>query len=60
MVLDIVDKDLGHYNIDDEELLKVEFKNLNSKDEVWEVDAEDENALRIELLGELEKGETEF
>lgn len=27
---------------------------------MWEVDADDENALRIELLAELENGDTEY
>jgi hypothetical protein len=33
---------------------------LNSKDEAWDVDADDENALRIALLAELENGKSEF
>lgn len=33
---------------------------MNSKDEAWDVDADDENALRIALLAELESGKSEF
>lgn len=40
--------------------MRQEFKNLNSKDEAWDVDADDENALRIALLAELESGKSEF
>jgi len=46
--------------MDDEKAMREEFQNFNKKDEVWDVDADDENQLRVELLGELEKGDTEY
>jgi hypothetical protein len=58
--LEVNDKDLAHEGLDSEEGLRAEYANLNSKDDVWDVDAEDENQLRIDLLEELENGKTDF
>jgi hypothetical protein len=60
IILEVNDKDLSHEGLDNEEGLRAEFNNLNSKDEVWDVDGEDENQIRIDLLEELENGKTEF
>lgn len=43
IVLKVIDKDLKHQDIDNEEALRAEYANLNSKDDVWDVDGEDEN-----------------
>ena len=60
IILEVNDKDLQHEGLDSEEGLRAEYANLNSKDDVWDVDAEDENQLRIDLLEELENGKTDF
>lgn len=60
IILEVNDKDLAHEGLDSEEGLRAEYANLNSKDDVWDVDAEDENQLRIDLLEELENGKTDF
>jgi len=60
IILAVTDKDIAHEGIDSEELLRAEYANLNSKDDVWDVDGEDENQIRIDLLEELENGKTDF
>jgi hypothetical protein len=40
--------------------LKAEFEKLKTEDEVWEIDEEDEEALAMELVKQLQGGETEF
>ncbi len=60
IILEVIDKDLSHQSIDNEEALRAEYANLNSKDDVWDVDGEDENQIRIDLLEELENGKTDF
>jgi len=60
IILEIIDKDIAHEGLENEEGLRAEFANLNSKDEVWDVDGEDENQIRIDLLEELETGKTDF
>jgi len=60
IILEVTDKDITHEGIDSEEGLRAEYSNLNSKDDVWDVDGEDENQIRIDLLEELENGKTDF
>lgn len=60
IILEVNDKDLAHEGLDSEEGLRAEYANLNSKDDVWDVDGEDENQIRIDLLEELENGKTDF
>lgn len=61
IILDVTDKDLASIdNFEDEAALRAEYQNLNSKDDVWDVDGEDENQIRIDLLEELESGKTDF
>lgn len=60
IILAVTDKDIAHENCDNEEALRAEYTNLNSKDDVWDVDGEDENQIRIDLLEELENGKTDF
>jgi len=43
IILEVNDKDLAHEGLDSEEGLRAEYANLNSKDDVWDVDGEDEN-----------------
>jgi len=60
IILTVSDKDIAHEGLDSEEGLRSEFANLNTKDDVWDVDGEDENQIRIDLLEELENGKTDF
>ena len=60
IILEVTDKDIAHEGVANDELLRAEWANLNSKDDVWDVDGEDENQIRIDLLEELENGKTDF
>jgi len=41
-------------------MIKAEYEMLKSKDEVWDLDDEDEDAVRLAFYEELESGETDF
>lgn len=46
--------------IDNEEVLKAQYEKLKSASEVWDVDADDEDAFRLAMLQELEEGSSVF
>lgn len=54
IMYNVTEKDLGHLNLDNEEIMKAEYERLKGKAEVWDVDEEDEDAWRLAVLEELE------
>ena len=56
----VEEKELAHFDLTNEDALKAEYEDLKSKDEVWEIDDEDENAVRLGLMDELQAGTTPF
>jgi hypothetical protein len=56
----VEDKELGHFDLNNEEAMRAEYALLKSKDEVWELDDEDADAVRLGLLDELESGASPF
>ena len=56
----VEDKELGHFDLGNEEAMRAEYALLKSKDEVWELDDEDADAVRLGLLDELESGASPF
>jgi hypothetical protein len=60
LIYRVEDKELGFFDLANEESIKTEYAYLKSKDEVWEIDDEDEEAVRLGLMDELERGQTPF
>lgn len=54
IVFTVSDKDIAHLNVNDDEVLKEEYDKIKSRNEVWDIDEEDEDAWRIALVEELE------
>lgn len=54
LIVNIEDRDLAHYQLDNEEHLRSQFNYQKEKGEVWEME-EDEDAARIQILKELEE-----
>lgn len=60
MVYRVEDRELAHLDLGNDDAIKAEYAVLKSKDEVWEIDDEDEEAVRLGLMDELESGATPF
>ena len=44
------DKELKDYKLDDEAVMKAQYEQAKAKQDVWDVDAEDEDAFRLAML----------
>ena len=60
IMYNVTDKDLGHFNLENDELMKSEYERLKGKMDVWDVDEEDEDAWRLAILEELESEKSPF
>ena len=56
----VEDRELAHFELGNDEALRAEHADLKSKDEVWEIDDEDAEAVRLGLMDELQNGATPF
>lgn len=55
IVINIEDRDLAHFRLNDVEKVKAEIAALRSKNDTWELE-EDKEVARIQLLKEIEQG----
>ena len=60
IVYTVTDSELADKKLDDPDYMKALYQEFTSKAEVWDIDAEDEDAWRIGLMEELESYNTQF
>lgn len=60
IIYTVEDKEMDSFKLKDEDFMKAAYEQMKSKQEVWDVDAEDEDAFRLAMLQELEEGVAGF
>ena len=60
IIYTVEEKEMDSYRLADETFMKESFELMKTKSEVWDVDAEDEDAFRLAMLQELEEGVAGF
>ena len=60
IIYTLEDKELGDFKLDDEAAMRGQYEKSKSKQEVWDIDAEDEDGFRLAMLQELEEGKAGF
>jgi len=60
IIYTVEEKEMDNFKLKDEDFMKAAFEQMKSKQEVWDVDAEDEDAFRLAMLQELEEGVAGF
>lgn len=60
IIYNLEEKELVGYSLDDEAVMRAQYEQAKSKQEVWDVDAEDEDSFRLAMLQELEEGNAGF